>query len=65
MKYAVVVKASEDGYSISCPALPGCWSQGETEEEAVANIIEAIHDYQAAVMAAYKNENVREVEVSL
>ncbi|MXY91214.1 MAG: type II toxin-antitoxin system HicB family antitoxin [Gammaproteobacteria bacterium] len=65
MKYTVVIKASEDGYSISCPALPGCWSQGETEEEAVANIIEAIHDYQAAVMAAYKNENVREVEVSL
>lgn len=54
MKYTVVIKASEDGYSISCPALPGCWSQGETEEEAVANIIEAIQDYQAAVMSTYE-----------
>lgn len=34
------------------PAPPGCCSQGETEE-AGANIIEAIQDYQAAVMAAY------------
>ena len=43
MKYTVVI--SDEGYSISCPALPGCWSQGKTEEEAVANIGEAIQDY--------------------
>ncbi|MDE0478137.1 MAG: type II toxin-antitoxin system HicB family antitoxin [Gammaproteobacteria bacterium] len=53
MKHTAVIKASEDGYSIACPALPGCWSQGETEEEAIANIIDAIQDYQAAAMAAF------------
>ena len=45
MKYTVVIHASDEGYGIACPALPGCWSQGKTEEEAVANIIEAIGDY--------------------
>lgn len=32
----------EDGYFIECPALPGCYSQGETEREAMENIREAI-----------------------
>lgn len=54
MKYTVVIKASDEGYSIACPALPGCWSQGKTEEEAVANIVEAIQDYQAAVLDTFK-----------
>ena len=45
MKYTVVIKASDEGYSIACPALPGCWSQGKTEEEAITNISEAIQDY--------------------
>ena len=49
----VAIKESEEGYSISCPALPGCWSQGKTEEEAVTNIIEAIQDYLAAVSEKY------------
>lgn len=31
---------SEEGYSVRCMGLPGCWSQGETEEEASTNIIE-------------------------
>ena len=35
MKYFVVLKKTEEGYSVSCPGLPGCWSQGDTEEEAL------------------------------
>ena len=35
MKYKIVMKKSEEGYSVSCPGLPGCWSQGESEEEAI------------------------------
>jgi hypothetical protein len=31
MNYKVVVHESEEGFSVSCPGLPGCWSQGETE----------------------------------
>jgi predicted RNase H-like HicB family nuclease len=48
MKYKIVMKAVDDGYSVSCPGLPGCWSQGETEEEAIENIRDAIKEYLAA-----------------
>jgi predicted RNase H-like HicB family nuclease len=48
MKYRVVLHPSEEGFAVSCPGLPGCWSQGATEEEALANIQDAIGDYFAA-----------------
>lgn len=65
MKYKIVLKESEEGYSVSCPGLPGCWSQGKTEEEALTNIREAIEDYLMAVSDTIKGENVREVEVTV
>ena len=46
--YRVVLRKSEEGYSISCPSLPGCWSQGEIEKEPMANIEDAIREYAAA-----------------
>ncbi|MCY7276930.1 MAG: type II toxin-antitoxin system HicB family antitoxin [Phormidesmis sp. CAN_BIN44] len=49
MKYKIVLQKSEEGYSVNCPGLPGCWSQGETEEEAIANIQDAIKEYLEAV----------------
>lgn len=43
MHVTVVLQEGESGYIVaSCPALPGCWSQGKTDEEALANIREAI-----------------------
>jgi len=39
----VVIEADRDGYFVSCPALQGCYSQGETYEQAVENIKDAIH----------------------
>ena len=43
MTFVVTLEVGEDGYVIAeCPALPGCVSQGETREEALANIREAI-----------------------
>ena len=45
MFYKVVLQKSEEGYSVSCPALPGCWSQGETEEDTLENIKDAIEEY--------------------
>ncbi|MBC8244149.1 MAG: type II toxin-antitoxin system HicB family antitoxin [Verrucomicrobia bacterium] len=45
MDYPVILKASEEGYAVGCPALPGCWSQGATEEEALKNIQVAIKEY--------------------
>jgi predicted RNase H-like HicB family nuclease len=38
----IVIEADADGYFVSCPALQGCYSQGDTYEEAVANIKDAI-----------------------
>lgn len=63
MKYKVLLKKSEEGYSVSCPGLPGCWSQGQSEEEALANIREAIREYLEARDAMVKDEGTREVEV--
>ncbi|MEW6102861.1 MAG: type II toxin-antitoxin system HicB family antitoxin [bacterium] len=43
MVYRVIVEKGEDfGYVVHCPAIPGCHSQGETIEEAIANIKDAI-----------------------
>ncbi len=64
MKYKIVLKKSEEGYSVSCPGLPGCWSQGETEEKAIKNIQSAIQEYLAAIDDAIKGVDVREVEVT-
>ena len=49
MKYKVVLNESEEGFSVSCPGLPGCWSQGASEEEALENIQDAIAEYLAAI----------------
>ncbi len=49
MKYKILLEKSEEGYSVSCPGLPGCWSQGETEHEAMENIQDAIREYLAAI----------------
>jgi predicted RNase H-like HicB family nuclease len=42
MKYTVALRKTDDGISIRCIELPGCWSQGATETEALENIKEAI-----------------------
>ena len=63
MNYKVRLQESEEGFSVSCPGLPGCWSQGETEEEALENIKAAIKEYLAAVDELVKGEDAREVEV--
>jgi len=42
MNYRVVLIETEEGFAVTCPALPGCHSQGATHEEAIANIREAI-----------------------
>lgn len=59
MKYKVLLHESEEGIAVSCPALPGCWSQGETEEEAVENIREAIQEYLAAVDGIVQGDDFR------
>lgn len=45
MKFKVALHRSEEGYSVSVPGLPGCWFQGDTKEEALVNIHDAIREY--------------------
>ena len=43
MKFTVTIHRDEDGaWIVECPAIPGCTSQGETEEQAIENIKDAI-----------------------
>jgi len=65
MKYKIVLRKTDEGYSVSCPGLPGCWSQGETEKEAVDNIKDAILEYVAAISESVQGEDVREVEIAV
>lgn len=49
--FEVVLHASEEGVAVQCPELPGCWSQGKDEAEALENIEDAIREYLAAIEA--------------
>jgi predicted RNase H-like HicB family nuclease len=65
MKYKIVLEKSDEGYSVHCPGLPGCWSQGNTEIEAIENIQDAIQEYLAAINESIKDYDVREVEIAI
>jgi predicted RNase H-like HicB family nuclease len=63
MRYRVALHQSDEGYSVSVPGLPGCWSQGSSEREAVDNIKDAIREYLSVVDEQLRGEDVREIEV--
>jgi len=63
MKYSVVINKSEYGFDVHCPALPGCHSQGETIEEAIENIKDAIKTYLRMIDEETKDSTVYQVEV--
>jgi predicted RNase H-like HicB family nuclease len=63
MKYKVTLEKTDEGYAVWCPGLPGCWSQGTTEEEALENIKDAIETYLATVEELTKDKVTRVVEV--
>jgi predicted RNase H-like HicB family nuclease len=65
MKYKIVLNKIDEGYSVSCPGLPGCWSQGRTEAEAIENFKDAIQEYLAAIYESIKDTDVREVEIAI
>ena len=64
MKYRIALRKSEEGYSVSVPGLPGCWSQGTTEQEAVENIRDAIREYLSVIEEELHGEEIREIEVA-
>lgn len=65
MNFRVVLVESEEGFSVSCPALKGCHSQGQTKEEALDNIRDAIREWLDAEKAERSVFNVIEEEVTV
>lgn len=65
MTYKVAIHRDEEGISVSVPALPGCWSEGDSEEEALENIQDAIREYLAALEDRMKDTEVREIQVAV
>lgn len=65
MCYRIAIHRSDEGDSVSVPGLPGCWSQGATEDDAIENIKDAIREYIAVVDEQLHGENVREIEVAV
>jgi len=64
MRYKIALLKTDEGYSASVPGLPGCWSQGITEEEALQNIQDAIQEYLAVRDDLLEGAVIREVEVT-
>ncbi len=69
MKFVVTLEDGEDGYILaSCPALPGCHTQGTTKEEAIENIKEAIEGHIISMRQQGESipvQIVEEVEVPI
>lgn len=64
MKYQVVLEQSEEGFAASVPGLPGCHSQGFTEQEALENIADAIQEYLLVVEELNRGKLIREIEIA-
>jgi len=65
MRYRIALHESEEGFSVSVPGLPGCWSQGSTEAEAIENIKDALREYLEVINEQLRGEKVREIEVAI
>jgi len=65
MKYRVVLEESEEGFAASVVGLPGCHSQGATEQEALANIADAVREYLAVAVELSRGKAVREIEIEV
>ena len=63
--YTISLKKTEEGYSVWCPGLPGCWSQGTTEAEALDNIRDAIREYLAVARELAEEGEAREIALQL
>ena len=66
MKLHVIIEKDEAGYYVAeVPALPGCFSQGKTYEEAISNIKEAIEGWLEVMESKQSFDSTRLVEVAV
>ncbi len=63
MRYKVILESSEEGFAVSVPGLPGCHSQGKTEQEALQNISAAISEYMEVVKELTRNKVIKDIDV--
>lgn len=63
MKLKIALYPLEEGFAVSVPSLPGCWSQGATRQEALVNITDAIREYLEAEIEPAEGVEMEEVEV--
>jgi predicted RNase H-like HicB family nuclease len=64
-RFRVALFRSDEGVAVSVPGLPGCWSQGTDEDEALENIKDAIHAYLAVADEQLEGAEIREIEVAI
>lgn len=64
-QYVASLKQTEEGFSVWVPGLPGCWSQGTTEAEALDNIRDAIREYLLAARELAEDAELREVTLNV
>ena len=64
-RYKVALHRSDEGIAISVPGLPGCWSQGKDEDEALENIKDAIQAYVSVAEDQLDGAETREIEVAI
>jgi predicted RNase H-like HicB family nuclease len=65
LTYKIALYRSDEGIAVSVPGLPGCWSQGRNEAEALENIKDAIREYLAVVDQQLQDADVREIELAV
>ncbi len=63
MQYKIRIEETDEGFAVWVPGMPGCWSQGETEQEALENIKDAIKTYLETVEVLLEDAQTRMVEV--
>ncbi len=65
IRYKIALHRSDEGVAVSVPGLPGCWSQGKDEDEAIENIRDAIQAYLSVADEQLEGAEVREIEVAI
>jgi len=67
MKFPIIIEKDKEvgGYVVYCPTLKGCVSQGETEEEAIENIKDAIKTYLDSLEDLKRMKHMMMVEVAV
>ena len=65
IRYKIALHRSDEGVAVSVPGLPGCWSQGKDEDEAIENIRDAIQAYLSVADEQLEGAEVREIDVAI